>query len=408
LPAAIAITRVRDNALITLGRTWAQLNAALLAAATAHRLAGAGHPAAQAWGCAVKAHGADAAYQAASELALLAGAAGFTAASRTAKTRSDLNALLYADGIHDSLYRAAGRTLTGLPKAAAPEPALPAVPAMRDGRDQALAPARRQAGQDRTSELAAAFTRFAAGRCGSYAPLYAQLASGIADDRELLAIAAHARPPRPEPARPDARRLLPAPYPRLLGRALRAAARPPAPVHAGDATAILPALVTSAPAGTAVCVMHTAFLAHLAPPDRARFEHQVVALSAGRPVCWISAETRADPAGPRLRLASCVTERSPASGLSPATSRTAHGPNGQRKTRARRVPRSERQAAGPPFSSAPTAPASSASRHDATRRASSGVTSPATSSPGTNANPASSPSASTISLTSASDSTPPS
>jgi hypothetical protein len=52
--------------------------------------------------------------------------------------------------------------------------------------------------------------------------------------------------------------------------------------------------------------MHTAFLAHLAPPDRARFEHQVAALSAGRPVYWISAETRADPAEPRLRLATCV------------------------------------------------------------------------------------------------------
>jgi hypothetical protein len=47
----------------------------------------------------------------------------------------------------------------------------------------------------------------------------------------------------------------------------------------------------TAPLDTAVCVMHTAFLAHLAPPDRARFEHQVAALSAERPVYWISAET---------------------------------------------------------------------------------------------------------------------
>jgi len=105
-----AIARIRDNALITLGRTWAQLNAALLAAITAYRLADTGHPAAQTWGCAVKANGADVAYQAASELALLAGAVGFTSDSRTAKTRGDLNALLYADGIHDSLYRAVGRT----------------------------------------------------------------------------------------------------------------------------------------------------------------------------------------------------------------------------------------------------------------------------------------------------------
>jgi hypothetical protein len=309
-----------------------------------------------------------------------------------------------------------------------------------------------------TSELAIAFTRFAADRCGSYAPLYAHLASRIAGDRELLAIAAHARPgqsqpdlmlaavhyllarqPRsplaryyptlnPDPVPPgdafpefrhfclahrdelaaltgsrlvqtnEVRRccyLLPAvtlavplaaPVPlalieagasaglnlgldgyaydygtgtitgaprsplmlhcelrggtppplalpapdiawragidlspldpldpddaawlralvwadhpgraRLLDRALRAAVRPPAPVHPGDATALLPALVASAPADAAICVMHTAFLAHLAPPDRARFEHQVAALSAGRPVYWISAETRADP-----------------------------------------------------------------------------------------------------------------
>jgi len=323
-----------------------------------------------------------------------------------------------------------------------------------------------------TSELAFAFTRFAADRCGSYAPLYAHLASRIAGDRELLAIAAHASPGQSQPdlmlaavhyllarqlgfplaryyptltsdpvppgaAFPEFRSfclahrdelaaltgsrlvqtnevrrcsyLLPAvtlaarlaapaplalieagasaglnlgldgyaydydygtgtiagdprsqltlqcelrggtpppltrPAPdiawragidlnpldpldpddaawlralvwadhpgraRLLDRAFRAAAaRPPAPVHAGDATALLPALVASAPADTAICVMHTAFLAHLAPPDRARFEHQIAALSAGRPVYWISAETHADRAEPRLRLATCV------------------------------------------------------------------------------------------------------
>ena len=107
-----AIADLRDNALITLGRTYAQINAALLAALTAHRLADAGDPLAHLWGCAAKAHGADAAYQAASELALLAGATSFTADCGTAKARRDLNALLYADGIHDSLYRSAGRSLT--------------------------------------------------------------------------------------------------------------------------------------------------------------------------------------------------------------------------------------------------------------------------------------------------------
>jgi alkylation response protein AidB-like acyl-CoA dehydrogenase len=126
------IARVRDNALITLGQTWAQVSAALLAAVTAHRLADSGHPAAEAWGCAVKAHGADTAYQAASDLALLTGASGFAAGSHTAKTRADLNALLYADGIHDSLYRAVGRGFTD-PAAA---PAASRIPAMREPQDE--------------------------------------------------------------------------------------------------------------------------------------------------------------------------------------------------------------------------------------------------------------------------------
>ena len=45
---------------------------------------------------------------------------------------------------------------------------------------------------------------------------------------------------------------------------------------------------------------------YLLPP---RFEHQIAALSAERPVYWISAETRADPAEPRLRLATCLRAR---------------------------------------------------------------------------------------------------
>jgi alkylation response protein AidB-like acyl-CoA dehydrogenase len=134
------IARVRDNALITLGRTWAQLNAALLAAVAAHQIAQTGHPAAQAWGCGTKAHGVDAAYQAASELALLAGAAGFTAESRTAVTRSDLNALLYADGIHDSLYRTAGRDITS-PARTTMDTGMSQVPMMREKGIEAPAPA---------------------------------------------------------------------------------------------------------------------------------------------------------------------------------------------------------------------------------------------------------------------------
>jgi hypothetical protein len=74
-------------------------------------LAESDSPIAAGWGCAIKAYGVDAAYRMVSELALLAGASGFVAGSATAKAVRDLNALLYADGIHDSLYRAAGRAL---------------------------------------------------------------------------------------------------------------------------------------------------------------------------------------------------------------------------------------------------------------------------------------------------------
>lgn len=117
-----AITGLRDNALITFGRCHAQINAALLAALAASQLSDSGDG--QAWlrGCAVKAHGIDVAYSAASELVLLAGADGFRAASPLAKALGDLRAFLYADGIHDSLYRAAGRALTAAPAGSAPIP----------------------------------------------------------------------------------------------------------------------------------------------------------------------------------------------------------------------------------------------------------------------------------------------
>jgi alkylation response protein AidB-like acyl-CoA dehydrogenase len=105
------IASLRDNALITLGRSYAEINAALLASCNAAMLAESGSPFAARWGCAVKAYGVDAAYRTVSELALLVGASGFVAGCATAKAVRDLNALLYADGIHDSLYRSAGRDL---------------------------------------------------------------------------------------------------------------------------------------------------------------------------------------------------------------------------------------------------------------------------------------------------------
>jgi alkylation response protein AidB-like acyl-CoA dehydrogenase len=66
---------------------------------------------AEVWGCAIKAHAVDTAYTATSDLTLLVGAAGCTASSPLEKATRDLRALQYADGIHDSLYRAAGRAL---------------------------------------------------------------------------------------------------------------------------------------------------------------------------------------------------------------------------------------------------------------------------------------------------------
>jgi hypothetical protein len=66
-----------------------------------------------------KAHGIDLVNHATADLVVLLGAAGFRADSRVAKMRRDLGGLLYADGIHDSLYRAAGRQHTTRPRTAA-------------------------------------------------------------------------------------------------------------------------------------------------------------------------------------------------------------------------------------------------------------------------------------------------
>jgi hypothetical protein len=68
---------------------------------------------------------------------------------------------------------------------------------------------------------------------------------------------------------------------------------------------LLPALIAAAPVAAAVAIFHTAFLAHLPALERERFEHLAVVLSTARPVYWIQAEPRGDPAEPRLRLTVC-------------------------------------------------------------------------------------------------------
>jgi alkylation response protein AidB-like acyl-CoA dehydrogenase len=113
------VPRLRDSALVTLGRTHAQLVSALMGTAMAAHHAHAGHDRAEQWGWEMKAHGIDTAHRAAAELGLLLGAAGYQADSPIAKIRRDLEGLLIADGIHDSLYRSAGVRHTTRPSVAA-------------------------------------------------------------------------------------------------------------------------------------------------------------------------------------------------------------------------------------------------------------------------------------------------
>lgn len=127
--AAGEVDRLRDSALITLGRAHVQLTTALLGAVMAAQLAESGHADAELWGAATKAHGIDTANSVTAELALLLGASGFRADCQTAKTRRDLSGLLYADGIHDSLYRTVGKRHTTTKD---PTSSITAVPAPRD------------------------------------------------------------------------------------------------------------------------------------------------------------------------------------------------------------------------------------------------------------------------------------
>jgi alkylation response protein AidB-like acyl-CoA dehydrogenase len=129
------LPRVRDNALITLGRTHAELCAALLAAAATSCLAATGERHADLWARVGKAHGVDTAHRAVTDLVPLLGAAGFQVRHPVAKARHDLTGLLYADGIHDSLYRSGGTSLLhGQPASAtaAPPPTRSAVRADLD------------------------------------------------------------------------------------------------------------------------------------------------------------------------------------------------------------------------------------------------------------------------------------
>jgi hypothetical protein len=76
------------------------------------------------------------------DLAPLLGAAGFMRRSAIAKARADLTGLLYADGIHDSLYRSGGLSLVRQAWAAGSEPATRTEPAPHESQ-QIRAPSSR-------------------------------------------------------------------------------------------------------------------------------------------------------------------------------------------------------------------------------------------------------------------------
>jgi len=59
---------------------------------------------------------------------------------------------------------------------------------------------------------------------------------------------------------------------------------------AGDALTVLPQAVAAAPADAALCMFHTATLAHFPPEARERFRALIAALSRQRDLFWLSSE----------------------------------------------------------------------------------------------------------------------
>lgn len=133
------VSRPRDTALVALGRTHVELTAALLAVLATVAMGSASFATSNLWSRVTKAYGVDAAHRASTDLPLLVGALGFAAGSRMTKIRNDLTGLLFADGIHDSLYRSAGRTLL--------EPEDPTIKSARRSPDTLTGPPRARRGR---------------------------------------------------------------------------------------------------------------------------------------------------------------------------------------------------------------------------------------------------------------------
>jgi hypothetical protein len=76
----------------------------------------------------------------------------------------------------------------------------------------------------------------------------------------------------------------------LLQQVLALTQREPPTLMAGDALAVLPQAVAEAPAGTALCVFHTATLANFPAEARERFRLLIPELAQQRDLFWLSSE----------------------------------------------------------------------------------------------------------------------
>jgi hypothetical protein len=76
----------------------------------------------------------------------------------------------------------------------------------------------------------------------------------------------------------------------LLQQALALAQREPPSLIAGDALTVLPQVVADTPASMALCVFHTATLAHFPPEARERFRSLIPELARQRDLFWVASE----------------------------------------------------------------------------------------------------------------------
>jgi hypothetical protein len=81
----------------------------------------------------------------------------------------------------------------------------------------------------------------------------------------------------------------------VLQRVLALARDNPPPLIAGDALEVLPQAVADAPTDAALCVFHTATLAHFPHEARERFQTLIPELARRRELFWLSGEGSGDP-----------------------------------------------------------------------------------------------------------------